>query len=219
MEKNSGSIRRAVKTAIFMAAMIASLLSLLVFTAPLLLVLTDMLLPSALLYTFTPFSSVRSVGVLLRNYDFRSSLVDIPLISIARSIVITCVYSLCDGRGLSYGPYVGITVLCSLASAAVVALKAWAFGASVVIDGERFVYHRNLQQQNQSHQHGVWQVMGMQVMLFCSLVLALGHIAAAYRTRSKERKKLLFYRIDPEAVFVYKNGMLPGGYHNTKAAN
>lgn len=112
----------------------------------------------------------------------------------------TGVYSLCDGRGLSYGPYVGITVLCSLASAAVVALKAWAFGASVVIDGERFVYHRNLQQQNQSHQHGVWQVMGMQVMLFCSLVLALGHIAAAYRTRSKERKKLLFYRIDPEAV-------------------
>ncbi|XP_031495334.1 uncharacterized protein LOC116260935 [Nymphaea colorata] len=218
MEK-SGSIRRALKTTIFMAAMIGSLLSLLVFTAPLLLVLTDMLLPSALLYTFTPFSSVRSVAILLRNYDFRSSLVDIPLISIARSVVITCVYSLCDGRGLSYGPYVGVTVLCSLVSVMVVALKAWAFGTAVVVDGGRFVYYHNLQQQNESHHHGLWQVMGMQVMMMCSLVLALGHIAAAYRTRRKERKKLLLYRIDPEAVFVYKNGMLPGGYHNTKTSH
>lgn len=40
-----------------------------------------------------------------------------------------------------------------------------------------------------------------EVALFvCSFVLAVGHVAVAYRTSCRERKKLLVYKIDIEAV-------------------
>lgn len=40
----------------------------------------------------------------------------------------------------------------------------------------------------------------MEAMLFCSMVLAVGHIVVAYRTSCRERRKLLVYKIDVEAV-------------------
>lgn len=40
----------------------------------------------------------------------------------------------------------------------------------------------------------------MEAMLFCSMVLAVGHIVVAYRTSCRERRKLLVYKIDAEAV-------------------
>ncbi|OUZ99088.1 hypothetical protein BVC80_9077g13 [Macleaya cordata] len=43
-------------------------------------------------------------------------------------------------------------------------------------------------------------VRAMEVALFSSsLVLAIGHIAVAYRTSCRERRKLLIYKIDIEA--------------------
>lgn len=47
-----------------------------------------------------------------------------------------------------------------------------------------------------------------EVALFvCSFVLAVGHVAVAYRTSCRERKKLLVYKIDIEAVnSAYKKG-------------
>lgn len=40
-----------------------------------------------------------------------------------------------------------------------------------------------------------------EVALFvCSYVLAVGHVFVAYRTSCRERKKLLVYRIDIEAI-------------------
>ena len=46
-------------------------------------------------------------------------------------------------------------------------------------------------------------VRSMEVALFmCSLALAVGHVAVAYRTSCRERRKLLVYKIDIEAVSV-----------------
>lgn len=39
-----------------------------------------------------------------------------------------------------------------------------------------------------------------EAMFLSSLVLAVGHIVVAYRTSCRERRKLLVYRIDLEAV-------------------
>jgi hypothetical protein len=37
-------------------------------------------------------------------------------------------------------------------------------------------------------------------LFLCSLVLAIGHIVVAYRTSCRERRNLLVYKIDIEAV-------------------
>lgn len=47
----------------------------------------------------------------------------------------------------------------------------------------------------------------MEVALFVSsLVLGVGHVVVAYRTSCRERRKLLIYKIDIEAVSACKNG-------------
>lgn len=44
-------------------------------------------------------------------------------------------------------------------------------------------------------------VRATEIALFiCSLALAVGHIVVAYRTSCRERRKLLVYKIDIEAV-------------------
>ncbi|OIW04101.1 hypothetical protein TanjilG_00661 [Lupinus angustifolius] len=94
------------------------LMSLLLFSAHILIVIADAFIPSVLLYAL-------SLQTLLHfdNYDFRDSLIDIPLVSIIRSLIIFCVYSFCDGPRLSRGPYLGITTLCSVLSIMFVSLK------------------------------------------------------------------------------------------------
>lgn len=166
------------------------LVSLLLFSAPILLVIADALLPSALLSaSLSPSSlSLQTLSSHLSNYDFRYSLIDIPLISIIRSAIILCVYSLCDGPKLSRGPYLSIATVFSLSSLLFVSFKA-----SYVFS------HANIER-------GVY-VRAMEVALFvCSLALAIGHIVVAYRTSCKERRKLLVYKIDIEAVSACKNG-------------
>ncbi|KAG6600931.1 hypothetical protein SDJN03_06164, partial [Cucurbita argyrosperma subsp. sororia] len=157
------------------------LISLLLLSAPVLLVIADALLPSALLSaSLYPYSfSLKSLPSHLTNYDFRSSLVDIPLISLLRSAIIFCVYSFCDGPRLSRGPYLGITTFCSVISLVFVSFKAWFVFGSGLLDVGR----------------------GMEVALFmCSLLLAVAHVAVAYRTSCRERRKLLVYKIDIEAA-------------------
>ncbi|RXI08808.1 hypothetical protein DVH24_022952 [Malus domestica] len=180
-EEKSKRVLRGVKTVFFLITM---LISLLLFSAPILLVIADTLVPSAILSASSSSSliSFETLSSHFNNYDFRSSLVDIPLISIIRSAVIFCVYSFCDGRRLSHGPYLGITTMCS-----VVSLASFVFGASGV---ERAEY-----------------VRATDIALFvCSLVLAVGHIVVAYRTSCRERRKLWVYKIDIEAVSACKNG-------------
>ncbi|XP_058181889.1 uncharacterized protein LOC131300186 [Rhododendron vialii] len=177
---------RGVKTLFFLFTM---LISLLVFSAPVIVAIADALLPSALLSagSLSPNPPPSYVTV-LRNYDFRFSLIDIPLISLIRSAVILCVYSFCDGPSLSRGPYLGITTLFSVASLVFVSFKAsFVFGPPSIDRG----VHRG----------------AMEVALFaCSLVLGVGHVVVAYRTSCRERRKLLIYKIDIEAVSASKNG-------------
>ncbi|ESR48967.1 alpha/beta hydrolase related protein [Citrus sinensis] len=180
-EEKSKIILRAFKTLFFLITMLVSLL---LFSAPVLLAIADTLLPSALLSaSLSPSSlSLSTLSSHFNDYDFRYSLVDIPLISIIRSAVIICVYGLCDGPRRSGGPYLGITTICSVLSLIFVSLKAsYVFS---VADIDRGVY-----------------VRAMEMALFiCSLALAVGHIVVAYRTSCRERKKLLVYKIDIEAV-------------------
>ncbi|XVE99748.1 hypothetical protein REPUB_Repub03eG0227600 [Reevesia pubescens] len=180
-EEKSRRILRGVKTVFFLITMVISFF---VFSAPVFLVIADTLLPSALLSaSLSPSSSLsfKTLSSHFSNYDFRSSLIDIPLISIIRSAVIICVYSLCDGPKLSRGPYLGITMICSVSSLIFVSIKAsFVFSSS----SPREVY-----------------VTAMETALFiCSLALAIAHIIVAYRTSCRERRKLLVYKIDIEAV-------------------
>lgn len=93
-EEKSRRVVRVVKTVFFLITM---LISLLLFSAPVLLVIADTLLPSAILSAAAssplPSSSSSPLETLsfhFRNYDFRYSLIDIPLISVLRSIIIIC---------------------------------------------------------------------------------------------------------------------------------
>ncbi|KZV37958.1 hypothetical protein F511_05441 [Dorcoceras hygrometricum] len=177
------TIPRWIKTLFFLAAMFISLL---LFSAPVLLVIADALLPSALISAVLPPSpppiTLRTLYLYIRDYDFRDSLIDIPLISIIRSAIILCVYSFCDGPSLSRGPYLAIATVCSAASLVFVSLKA------------SYVYMMS------SSRGGGGGGGAVEAALFvCSLVLAIGHVVVAYRTSCRERRKLLVYKIDIEA--------------------
>ncbi|KAJ4970764.1 hypothetical protein NE237_003863 [Protea cynaroides] len=186
-DEKSRRLWRGLKTLFVLVTM---LISLLVFSAPVLLVIADALLPSAILSTSLPLS----FGTLcshLRDYDFRYSLIDIPLISIARSAIIMCAYYFCDGPMLSRGPYLGVTALCSLLSLVFVSCKAsYVFDGSKIDGNEGEKYER---------------VMEMELFI-CSWILAVAHTVVAYRTSCRERRKMLVYKIDIEAVCACKKG-------------
>ncbi|KAK6122047.1 hypothetical protein DH2020_044218 [Rehmannia glutinosa] len=177
-------IPRWIKTLFFL---IAILISLLLFSAPTLLVIADAVLPSAFLSAALSPSSLtlRTFSAHLNDYDFRRSLIDIPIVSIIRSAIIFCVYSLCDGPRLSRGPYLAIATACSAASLVFVSLKA---SYIFIISG------------GYSHRRGGYAAAMEAAMFVSSLVLAIGHVVVAYRTSCRERRKLLVYKIDVEAV-------------------
>nr|KAJ0223766.1 hypothetical protein LSAT_V11C200095670 [Lactuca sativa] len=206
-DERSKKALRGFKTVFFLVTMIISFLF---FSAPILFAVADALLPTALLSASLSapsdspfpdpspaFSLLQTLSSHLSNYDFRYSLIDIPLISIIRSAIILCVYGLCDGPGLSRGPYLGITTVCSVVSLLFVSVKA-----SYVFGGRSSGFS------------------AAEVALFiCSLSLAIGHIVVAYRTSCRERRKLLVYKIDVEAghlVNVQLNNA--GTLHNMPTA-
>ncbi|CAA6666975.1 unnamed protein product [Spirodela intermedia] len=188
-------IRRGMKTLFFLAAMVASLLF---FSTPLLVAALDMLLPSAVLSAFVAPLSPESLASQLRAYDFRASLVDLPLLSIARSLVIICVYCLFQGPALSRWPYLVITVICSLSSATFVFVKAcvaagmgqWHRAGAAASASAVGLMRR--------------EPMASDALFLSSWALAVAHMAVAYRTNCRERRKLVVYRIDLEAVSAYK---------------
>ncbi|KAF9592615.1 hypothetical protein IFM89_016263 [Coptis chinensis] len=113
----------------------------------------------------------------LRRYGFRTSFMDIPLVSLIRSLVITCVYSLCDGPGLSHGPYLGTTSFCSFVSILILSVKACLFSANGNVEAAEGSATSLARQK--LHLNKSW---GMPVLFLSSLVFALGHIVIAYRT-------------------------------------
>ncbi|KAG2252087.1 hypothetical protein Bca52824_082223 [Brassica carinata] len=172
----SSSLWRCIKTIFVLFTMF---LSYILFSAPIFLSVADAVLPSIILSSFSSLLrlSPSTVSSHISNYDFRYSLIDIPLISIIRSAIILCVYGLCDGPKLSRGPYLSMTMICSICSLIYVSFKA------AVVFGEP-----------------------VEVALFvCSWVLAIGHIVVAYRTSCRERRKLLVFKIDIESVSACKN--------------
>ncbi|MBA0565283.1 hypothetical protein Golob_010169 [Gossypium lobatum] len=194
--------RRIVRTAFFMVAMLASLLA---SSLPLLVAICDITVPFLLLSSFTCVTCY-SFHEHLRRYAFKNSLTDIPLVSILRSIIISCtipflisVYSLCDGSALSHGPYLGTVTLCSFLSILVLSVKACVFTVISQIeagaDAEASPAYSIAKQR--LHLKKSW---GMPVLFLSSVVFALGHTVVAYRTSCRARRKLLLHRVDPEAV-------------------
>ncbi|KAJ4771075.1 alpha/beta-Hydrolases superfamily protein [Rhynchospora pubera] len=196
-------LRRCVRTLFFMLTMVASLL---VASAPALVALGDIAVSVALASRLTSASAsagrhVSSSGLRghLREYGFRTSLLDIPLVSILRSLIITCVYTLCDGPGLSHGPYLGTVTFCALISVLVLSIKACLYAPYPLSD-----IGPQAPPSLPSHRVHMRKAWGMPVLFLSSLVFALGHIVVAYRTSCRARKKLLFHRSDPEAALVGK---------------
>lgn len=186
---------RWAKTAFFVAAMLASLL--LVCAPPLLVVLLDLTLPPALLSaslragagggdgSFAP-----AVVAQARAFDFRSSLVDLPAVSAARALLILCAYVVCGGGGA----YLGVVVACAAGSVTYVLAKAAA------------VLPRRAAGPQAGGADARALAAGPEAMLLLSLALAAAHLAAAYRTSCRERRRMLVYRIDVEGAVRLKGG-------------
>ncbi|KAL2243429.1 uncharacterized protein LOC105157549 isoform X1 [Sesamum indicum] len=186
-------LRRGVRTVYFMVVMVASLL---VVSLPVVVSVADAVLPCLLIPSFTCVKCY-SFREHLQRYAFKSSLMDIPLVSIIRSLIITCVYSICDGPALSHGPYLGTVSFCSFVSILVLSVKAcvFTFNSQLEAEASASLSRKRL------HLKKSW---GMPVLFLSSVVFALGHIVVAYRTSCKARRKLIFHRVDPEAVLSCK---------------
>ncbi|OAY36799.1 uncharacterized protein LOC110626499 [Manihot esculenta] len=187
-------VKRCVRTVIFMVAMVASLL---VSSMPVLVAIGDVLVQCVLVSSFTCLSCY-GVKEHLHRYAFKSSLTDIPLVSVVRSLIIICVYLMCDAPALSHGPYFGTVTLCSMVSILLLSLKACVFTVNSQIEAEA---SSSLSRQK-LHLKKSW---GMPVLFLSSVVFALGHAVVAYRTSCRARRKLLFHRVDPEAVLSCKS--------------
>lgn len=88
-EDKSRRVLRGFKTLFFLITMVVSFL---LFSAPVLVVIADTLLPCALISSSlsVPSLSFETLSSNLSDYDFRHSIIDVPLISIVRSAVILC---------------------------------------------------------------------------------------------------------------------------------
>ncbi|KAM3267727.1 hypothetical protein P3S67_032145 [Capsicum chacoense] len=186
-------VRRCLRTIYFMVVM---LLSLLMLSAPVMVAIGDVLLPTVLISSFTCVRCY-SLKEHLQSYAFTTSLMDIPLVAILRSLIISCVYSLCDGPALSHGPYLGTATFCSVMSIILLSVKASVFSGNSYLEAEASSYIPK----QKLHLNKSW---GMPVLFISSIVFAVGHIVVAYRTSCRARRKLLFHRIDPEAVLPCK---------------
>lgn len=112
------------------------------------------------------------------------------------SFMIAGVYSMCDGPALSHGPYLGTVTFCSFISILLLSVKACLFTVNSQIEAEA---SSSLSRQK-LHLKKSW---GMPVLFLSSVVFALGHTVVAYRTSCRARRKLMFHRVDPEAVSLH----------------
>ncbi|MCO5549117.1 hypothetical protein L7F22_002583 [Adiantum nelumboides] len=182
------AVKRAMKTVFFMMFMLASLL---ISCVPLLISIVDVALPCILLSTFTCCNSCFSGWA---AYNIGTSVADIPLLSLIRSLAIFCVYTLCGVPSLTYEPYFSATAICGGVSAFMLVLKTCIF-----------FHHQDigiLQVKRASVNALHMKQSGLVVSLFsCSLVLALVHIVVAYKVKCQAQRKMHIHRIDPEAVY------------------
>ncbi|KAL0425075.1 UNVERIFIED_CONTAM: hypothetical protein Sradi_1042300 [Sesamum radiatum] len=186
-------VRRSVRTVYFMVAMVSSLV---VVSLPVVVAIVDAVLPCLLIPSFTCVKCY-SFREHLERYAFKSSLMDIPLVSIVRSLIITCVITMCDGAALSHGSYFGSVTFCSFVSILLLSIKACVFTVNSQFEAEASISLSR----KRLHLKKSW---GMPVLFLSSVVFALGHIVVAYRTSCKARRKLILHRVDPESVLSCK---------------
>ncbi|KAK1416807.1 hypothetical protein QVD17_25924 [Tagetes erecta] len=184
---------RFVRTVYFMVVMVASLL---VLSLPVLVAIGDVLVPCVLISSFTCVNCY-SFKEHLRRYSFRSSLTDVPVVSVIRSLIITCVYMICDGPVLSHGQYLGTVTLCSTFSILLLSVKVCVFTVNSQLEAEA----SSSPSRQRLHLKKSW---GMPVLFLSSVVFALGHIVIAYRASCRARRKFMLHRIDPESVLSSK---------------
>lgn len=100
-----------------------------------------------------------------------------------------------DEPGLSHGPYVGSTTLCSFSSIVILLVKACVFTPVLEeVDSDEALTSLLRARLNSMVSWGV------PFLFLSSLVFALFHVVVAYRTSCKARRKLLFHCVDPESV-------------------
>ncbi|KAH0448808.1 hypothetical protein IEQ34_022608 [Dendrobium chrysotoxum] len=167
---------RWVKTIFFVANMLASLFF--VCAPPLLVVFLDLLIPSVLLAAAAGGPGAPMLSAQLRSYRFGASFVDLPLLSAARSLLL-----------LGKGPYLGLATVCAVVSAGYVMLKAITMFGAEAATGRRHILS-----------FGEKEGPAVEALFLSSFALAMAHLVAAYRTSCRERRKLLVYKIDIEAL-------------------
>eukprot|EP00249_Psilotum_nudum_P018569 c26867_g1_i2 orf=988-2307(+) len=186
------SLRRASRTLFFMLFMLGSLM---VSSAPLLVSVTDIITPCIVLSTFTCCATCFGFKSDWAAYGFRTSLLDIPFLSLVRSLAIFCAYSVCGLPSYTYGPYFGMAAICGLLSTILLVVKAFLFTLS-----SDFNQHPASVPASLHVRHG-W---GMPSLCLSSMALALGHIVVAYRTKCRASGKLHLSRLDRETVLLCK---------------
>ncbi|KAJ0865547.1 putative haloalkane dehalogenase [Helianthus annuus] len=189
---------RIVRTVYVVAVMVTSLL---VLSLPVLVAIGDVLVPCVLI---SRLMCVRcySFEEHMARYSFRSSLMDVPVVSVIRSLIITCmfwcVYMICDGSLLTHGQYLGTVALCSALSVLILSVKVCIFTVNSQVETEP----SSSPSRQRLHFKKSW---GMPVLFLSSVVFALGHMIIAYRASCRARRKLMLHRIDPESVLSSKN--------------
>jgi hypothetical protein len=83
-------VRRCIRTVFFVVALVVSLI---VTSLPVVVAVVDILVPFVLISNFTCVKCY-SFKEHFHRYSFKSSLMDIPLVSVLRSFIIICILSL-----------------------------------------------------------------------------------------------------------------------------
>ncbi|XP_048637733.1 uncharacterized protein LOC125610076 [Brassica napus] len=181
--------RRCLRTIFFVAAMTASLLA---SSLPVLITVADVVVPCLIVSSITCLTC-HSAAEHLRQYSFKTSFIDVPLISLLRSLAIICLSCLCEDARLAYGPYLETVMSLSFGGFLLLLVKAIVFTMKPHMEGK--VYNLKIS----------W---AMPVLLLSSALFGLAHVVIAYRKTCGARKKLMYHKIDQEAVLSSKSGFL-----------
>ncbi|KAG0617095.1 hypothetical protein M758_5G162900 [Ceratodon purpureus] len=181
------SLKRAGRTLFFLLTMIGSLF---VSCGPLLVSILDI---CVLLFAFTCCTSCFSFRADWATYNFRGSLIDIPLLSLGRSLFALGVYALCGIPSLCHSPYLGVTVVSGIGTLVFLSVKASLY--------KNFHVHFGSPMSVDEHRHK----SGLPLLLVLSAVFALVHIIVAYKARCQARRKLCFDRLDSDGLSSSKS--------------
>lgn len=98
---------------------------------------------------------------------------------------------------MSHGPYLGTVSLCSVISVLLLSVKACLF---TVTTSQLNTEAASFSPSRHHHRLHLKKSWGMPVLFLSSVVFALGHTVVAYVTSCRARRKILYHRVDPEAV-------------------